>query len=165
MPRKCKINFRNLYSRLFEQLASPRTTISVRKQWDIFCHDQDKKESFGTILANTQIPPSLLRESLINLKKYACPAGKKQAFYALKQLFVLTQRVVFTPCLLHVMFLHLDFCQEFRHSVKTSSSPSSWELRWTTKKAAQAEEERSGCKIGWGSSLAIILTGCSYEPG
>ena len=57
---------------------------------------QDQKGSFGTILANTQIPPSLVGESLINLKKYACPVGKKQAFCAFKQRFVFTRRFVFT---------------------------------------------------------------------
>ena len=42
-------------------------------------HQQDKGEnegSFGSILANIQVTPALLGESLISLKNYACPAGK-----------------------------------------------------------------------------------------
>ena len=38
---------------------------------------QDEEGSFGSILANIQITPALLGESLISLKRYACPVGKK----------------------------------------------------------------------------------------
>ena len=38
---------------------------------------QDEEGSFGTILANIQVTPSLLGKSLISLKDYACP-GKKR---------------------------------------------------------------------------------------
>jgi hypothetical protein len=39
---------------------------------------QDEEGSFGSILANIQITPALLGESLIGLKRYACPVlGKK----------------------------------------------------------------------------------------
>ncbi|XP_046843238.1 transcobalamin-2-like [Xenia sp. Carnegie-2017] len=49
----------------------------------IFCYEkamrnilkyQKKDGSFGTILANIQVTPALLGESLINLKNYPCPA-------------------------------------------------------------------------------------------
>ena len=39
---------------------------------------QDEEGSFGTILANIQVTPALLGESLISLKKYPCPVGKKK---------------------------------------------------------------------------------------
>ena len=39
---------------------------------------QDEEGSFGTILANIQVTPSLLGESLISLKNYACPDKKRQ---------------------------------------------------------------------------------------
>ena len=39
---------------------------------------QDEEGSFGTILANIQVTPSLLGESLISLKDYACPGKKRQ---------------------------------------------------------------------------------------
>lgn len=37
---------------------------------------QDDKGSFGSILANIQVTPALLGESLISLKNYDCPVGK-----------------------------------------------------------------------------------------
>jgi hypothetical protein len=44
-----------------------------------FQNDQgDNVGSFGSILANIQITPALLGESLISLKNYPCPAGKKR---------------------------------------------------------------------------------------
>ena len=39
---------------------------------------QDEEGSFGSILANIQVTPSLLGESLISLKNYTCPVGKKR---------------------------------------------------------------------------------------
>ena len=39
---------------------------------------QDEEGSFGSILANIQVTPSLLGESLVSLKDYACPVGKKK---------------------------------------------------------------------------------------
>jgi hypothetical protein len=34
--------------------------------------------SFGSILANIQVTPALLGESLISLKRYSCPPGKRE---------------------------------------------------------------------------------------
>ena len=37
---------------------------------------QDEKGSFGSLLANIQVTPSLLGESVINLDKSGCPKCK-----------------------------------------------------------------------------------------
>ena len=39
---------------------------------------QDFEGSFGNILANIQVTPALLGESLISLKNYPCPGKKTQ---------------------------------------------------------------------------------------
>jgi hypothetical protein len=46
---------------------------------------QDEEGSFGTILANIRITPALLGESLISLKKYHCPVGKRRVWWFLAQ--------------------------------------------------------------------------------
>ena len=55
---------------------------------------QDEEGSFGSILANIQVTPSLLGESLISLKNYACPGKKRlQDFRVHTVLYVFRDKI------------------------------------------------------------------------